>query len=189
MYIWMGVVIPHADSFLEWKCITSASDNEGKELRRVEWNEELPKRHIKKLWNYCCFFFYFSSFYPNTSVDWTVKSSTKHQSCGVWREQLLPSLRLNHIAYTISNTICASWVLTRIIKERASAELSQQNRQMKRKRKRRGHWMEDSSFHHLPACAFDKYYITWDTWSYQNKILFKTKVGAGVICMLIESID
>lgn len=35
-------------------------------------------------------------------------------------------------------------------------------------------WVEDSLFHHLPACSFDKYFITWDTWSYQNKI-FKKK--------------
>lgn len=99
----------------------------------------------------------------------------------VWREQLLPSLRLNHISLMLylQTQFARRLVLTRIIKEPASriAELSsdQINKNERREenfKKWRGRWIWRTRRISL-LCSFDKYdmnlrYLV----IHQNKILF-----------------
>jgi hypothetical protein len=160
----MGVVIPHADGFPgmkmhyfragQWK----RGGRKKKSYGRVEHEELTPR---KNTWNYCCFFFYLfflKSKYISRLDDCQIIDQTRKVVVCVWREQLLPSLRLNHISLILylQTQFARRLVLTRIIKEPASriAELSDQiNKNERReeifKKKTRPLDMEDSS--HLPA--------------------------------------
>jgi hypothetical protein len=130
-----------------------------KELREGgTWGTNSQKKYVKLL------LFLFLPFFLKIQIHQSIGRLSNHrpntESCGVcvWREQLLPSLRLNHISLILylQTQFARRLVLTRIIKEPASriAELSDQiNKNERReeilKKKTRPLDMEDSS--HLPA--------------------------------------
>jgi hypothetical protein len=151
--------------------------------------------------------FLFLPFFLKIQIHQSIGRLSNHrpntESCGVcvWREQLLPSLRLNHISLILylQTQFARRLVLTRIIKEPASriAELSDQINKDEGggggnlKKKRRGRWIWRTRRISL-LCSFDKYYMNLRYLViHQNKILFfeNKKCWARGGVMGIECID